>query len=424
MAELTPKEIHILSQEIEKQGLTYTLLQNELLDHLCCDIEAKMEEGLEFLKAFEEVKQRLENHRIQQIQEDTLVLVNHKYRMMKKFMYIIGTIAPSLIILGAFFKLQHWPGASVAITLGTFLLAVVYLPVFAMVSIRDTREKGKKVNKTLYITGVITGFFFLTGVLFKIMHWPGAGVALLVSVLLVVVLFIPILVRHALRDKENQLQNFSILIFILALMAVNIMVFALRVSKNVITSMALNAEGNMLTSQTVESRTSMILDRALILGPDSIPHLEQAEMLHQNSNLLDKYLHELMAEIVIATHEDNLAAVGPDHEIQLRKAGYQDSNRGVYQVLLSDEDQIPEGISLKKAVEEHRELLLSLASPELDPTIQILLQTGPMGPDQLEWLDYHFYGVPMTGALNILSGLQFNIRYLEGEVLRELLEAF
>jgi hypothetical protein len=48
MAELTEKEIRRLSREIEKQGLTYTELQQELLDHLCCDVEAEMEEGLEF----------------------------------------------------------------------------------------------------------------------------------------------------------------------------------------------------------------------------------------------------------------------------------------------------------------------------------------------------------------------------------------
>ncbi|TFH22493.1 MAG: hypothetical protein E4H10_13680, partial [Bacteroidia bacterium] len=186
MAELTDKELAFLSKEIDKQGLTYTQLQKELLDHLCCDIEARMDEGIEFLKAFEEVRKRLENDRIQKIQEETLLLINQKYRMMKKFMYILGTIAPTLLIVGAVLKMNHWPGASVLITLGTFLLAAIYLPVFAMVSIRDTRKKGKKVNKPLYIIGVITGFIFLTGILFKIMHWPGAGVALLVSELLLV----------------------------------------------------------------------------------------------------------------------------------------------------------------------------------------------------------------------------------------------
>ena len=45
MAELTDKELQILAKEIDKQGLTYTQLQKELLDHLCCDIEARMDDG-------------------------------------------------------------------------------------------------------------------------------------------------------------------------------------------------------------------------------------------------------------------------------------------------------------------------------------------------------------------------------------------
>jgi len=72
---------------------------------------------------------------------------------------------------------------------------------------RDTRKKEKKVNKTLYVTGVITGFIFITGLLFKIMHWPGAEVALAVSVLLTVAVFIPILVAHAL---DNYLQEIMV----------------------------------------------------------------------------------------------------------------------------------------------------------------------------------------------------------------------
>ena len=53
MAELTEKEIQKLNREIQKGGLTYTELQQELLDHLCCDVEAEMDEGLEFIKALE-----------------------------------------------------------------------------------------------------------------------------------------------------------------------------------------------------------------------------------------------------------------------------------------------------------------------------------------------------------------------------------
>jgi len=421
MAELSDSEIEILNREIDKQGLTYTQLQKELLDHLCCDIEAKMDEGLEFLKAYEEVQRRLENNRIQEIQEETLLLINQKYRMMKKFMYILGTIAPSLLILGAIFKLQHWPGASVLIVLGSFLLGAVYLPVFAMVSMRDTRKKEKQVNKTLYVTGVITGFIFITGVLFKIMHWPGAGVALTVSVLLTVVVFIPVLVVHALKDKENQVQNFSILIFVLSFMAVNIMVFALKVSKNVLHSMRISAKENMMTSRILESGNTLVLKAADMDSTLSSVQWDKANLVHEKTGELDNYLQEIMVEILLATHEDNRMAIAEDGSIDLSKANYLDVHRSTELVIFGSELEIGKGKELVEALEVQRELLLSYAGPELDGVISEMLDTNSEYLDEASWLEETFYQAPMIAAMISLSNLQFKIHFLEGEVLKEML---
>jgi flagellar motor component MotA len=420
MAQLTDRELEILNRELDKRGLTYTRLQKELLDHLCCDIEAKMDEGIEFLKAFEEVRKRLENDRIQKIQEETLLLINQKYRMMKKFMYVLGTIAPTFLIVGAIFKMMHWFGASILLTLGTFLLAVIYLPVFAMVSIRDTREKGKKVNKPLYIIGVIAGFIFLTGILFKINHWPGAGIALLVSVLIMVVLFIPFLVVHAIRDKENQIQNFSILIFILAMMGVNIMVIALKVSKDVLGTMKVSTEQSILASRSMETINILSLEEALASENDSPPQTERAELLSEKSDALDTFIQELMAEIVLFTHEDNRQAVGANQSLDLDKAIQFDVHRSVSQVIFGDENIKGKGEDLVALLESYREILLENAGPELDSAINQLLFTGTMGREQKTWLSYNFNEAPMIGALNILSNLQVRVRYLEGEVLRDL----
>ena len=421
MAELSNRELEILNREIDKQGLTYTQLQKELLDHLCCDIEAKMDEGLEFLKAYEEVQQRLENNRIQEIQEETLLLINQKYRMMKKFMYILGTIAPSLLIIGAIFKLQHWPGAGVLIVLGSFLLAAVYLPVFAMVSMRDTRKREKKVNKTLYVAGVITGFIFITGVLFKIMHWPGAGVSLTVSVLLTVVVFIPVLVVHSLKDKENQVQNFSILIFVLSFMAVNIMVFALKVSKNVMQSMRVSAKENMMTSRMLESGNTLVLiaaDMDSTLSPD---RLDQANFIHKKTDALDNYLQEIMVDIVQASHKDNHLAINAKGFIDLDKTDQLDNHKSTDLVIFGSELEIGKGEELVEALEMQRELLLSYAGAELDGVISEMLELSSNYPEHYSWLDETFGQAPMISAMISLSNLQFKIHFLEGEVLKEML---
>lgn len=421
MAELNEKEIEILNREIEKQGLTYTQLQNELLDHLCCDIEAKMDEGLAFLKAFEEVRQRLENNRIQEIQEETLLLINQKYRMMKKFMYILGTIAPSLVIIGAFFKLMHWFGSGVLLVMGSFLLGAVYLPVFAMVSIRDTRKKEKQVNKLLYVAGVLTGFVFITSMLFKIMHWPGAGLGVLISVILAVGFFIPVLVAHALKDKENQLQNFSILIFVFSFMAVNIMVFALKVSKNVLHSMVESAEVTMMSSRTLESGNTLLLKEAAMneqLSPDM---LDRANAIHAHTGELDEYLQDLMSDILLATHEDNRMAILEDGSIDINEANYFDVHKSTELVIFGNELQKGNGSELLSSVATHRDLLLEYAGPGLDEQINTLLDLDSKYPTEEIWLSETFRKTPMVAAIISLSNLQFKIQFLEGELLKELL---
>jgi len=421
MAELSDREIEILNREIDKQGLTYTQLQKELLDHLCCDIEAKMDEGLEFLKAYEEVQNRLENNRIQQIQEETLLLINQKYRMMKKFMYVLGTIAPSLLIIGAFFKLQHWPGASILIVLGSFMLGAVYLPVFAMVSMRDTRKREKKVNKTLYVIGVITGFIFIAGVLCKIMHWPGANVALTASVFLTVFVFVPILVAHAIKDKENQVQNFSILIFVLSFMAVNIMVFALKVSKNVLTSMVVSAKVNIKTNNMLEASNTLVLKAANMDSTFAPDHLEQANFIHEQTEELDGYLNELMADILLATHEDNRMAIKDDGSIDLSEANYFDVHKSTELVIFGNELTSGQGEALLKLLETHKDLLMSHAGVRLDGIIIEMLDTSGAFPDERTWLTETFRQAPMIAAIISLSNLQFKIHFLEGEVLKEIL---
>ena len=341
--------------------------------------------------------------------------------MMKKFMYILGTIAPSLLIIGAIFKLQHWPGASVLIVIGSFLLAAVYLPVFAMVSMRDTRKREKKVNKTLYVAGVITGFIFITGVLFKIMHWPGAGVSLTVSVLLTVVVFIPILVVHALKDKENQVQNFSILIFVLSFMAVNIMVFALKVSKNVLTSMRITAKENMMTTRMLETGNTLVLtaaDMDSTLAPDL---LDQANFLHKKTDALDNFLQEIMVEILLATDKDNELAIDAEGFIDLDKTNYLDNHKSTELVIFGNELEVGIGVELVEALEVQRELLLSYAGAELDGVISEMLELSSYYPKHFTWLDETFYQTPMIAALISLSNLQFKIHFLEGEILKEML---
>ena len=48
---------------------------------------------------------------------------------MKKTIYISGIVAANLLLIGCIFKLNHWPVAGVALTLSLLTLSFWFLPV-------------------------------------------------------------------------------------------------------------------------------------------------------------------------------------------------------------------------------------------------------------------------------------------------------
>ncbi len=45
--------------------------------------------------------------------------------------YILGTLSAMLTIAGVLFKIQHWPGAGVGLTFGLGL-AIIFIPIYAI----------------------------------------------------------------------------------------------------------------------------------------------------------------------------------------------------------------------------------------------------------------------------------------------------
>lgn len=110
-----------------------------------------------------------------------------------------------------------------------------------------------------------------------------------------------------------------------------------------------------------------------------------------------------------------------DNFIDLKKASYFDEHKSVSMVIFGDENSAGKGEALLASLESYRELLLSAVGSELDEAIDQLLYTGPMGEEQQSWLSFNFNQAPMISALNLLANLQVNLRFLEGEVLKEVL---
>ncbi len=217
MPELTIDNIGRISRDIRKQEITYSRLADELIDHLCCDVEEEMKDGLSFLEAYSKVRQKIGKRRLKEIQKETLYAIDTKYRFMKKTMKISGVAGTVLFGIAALFKIQHWPGAGLMLTLGALILAFGFMPSALGVLWKETHS-GKKL--LLYISAFLSTGFFIAGVLFKIQHWNGAEVILILAGVSVVFLLIPSLLAAGLKDPENKSER---LVFIAG--AIGLMVF-------------------------------------------------------------------------------------------------------------------------------------------------------------------------------------------------------
>ena len=205
MPELSLRNIDQISNDIRNEEISFSHLLDDLIDHVCCDVEYEMQAGIDFYQAYQRVRQKMgSSRRIREIQEETLYSVDSKYRKMKNTMKFSGIAGTIIFGCAALFKIQHWPLAGVLMTLGAIILAFVFMPSALGVLWKETHN-----SKRLFLfgTGFITGFFFITGTLFKIQHWPVAGYLLLGSVGTAALLFLPALLSNRLNDKEMEFKR-------------------------------------------------------------------------------------------------------------------------------------------------------------------------------------------------------------------------
>ena len=90
------------------------------------------------------------------------------------------TIVVAIFSIGLFFKFMHWPGAGTTLSVSLVGVAIVLLEY----SICNPKSKLLIQDIILPIIQNIVypllGVVYVLAILFKVMHWPGAGIMLIV----------------------------------------------------------------------------------------------------------------------------------------------------------------------------------------------------------------------------------------------------
>jgi hypothetical protein len=190
---------------IEGSTIKKKELKDDLIDHFCCLIEMDMNRGLGFDEAFERAQQQTAPNGLDEIQKETVFLLNHnRILFMKRFTYISGFLASFSLAVGFLFKILHLPLANDLTLIGIIGLAFIFLPLILADRFKHLGGQAT-IEKMKWIFGGLSAVTFGAGGVFKLLHWPGAGMLLALSFLFFCVGFLPLLFFRMYKKSVEEL---------------------------------------------------------------------------------------------------------------------------------------------------------------------------------------------------------------------------
>ncbi len=476
---LTKNEIRFITETVDKAGITISHLHEDLVDHICCEIEYEIENGLTFRDAFEKIKTVVGIKDLQQVQINTLLLIDKNYRIMKTIMKVSGVVSTTLLMFGSLFKIMHWPLATMLLIIGFILMSFVFLPSAMYIINRENKEVKKPLlnitaflgsfgfimgsffkimhwpgtawllilgmgilsllfmpalmiylrekaenrkEKKVYTSGIISGMIYMLAILFKMMHWPGASIMLMLSSIALVVLFIiPYTVYHF-KDEEFVKAKFVYLIAAFTWLMLFTMLLALNVEISVLRGFDQVDEKLHETQAFYELKNK----KAYLVLKDSSAYEEMQE-ISKNADDLVLYAHNLKLQVFRKYYEgevfdESLIVDASTVNLKNWNDGGRSNTSAPQFVMIGGENIQGKALELKAKIEGFKEgLLLKLDSDsEKSKLINEILKTevpddNPQGFST--WEEYCFKRVTIVGCINILSSIQRDVRIAESEVL-------
>ncbi|MGC9343036.1 MAG: hypothetical protein ACP5E3_10070 [Bacteroidales bacterium] len=226
-------QIENIEKQVQKAEISFSHLADDLVDHICCDVENRMNNGESFDQAFAKVKDKIGIEGLKNIQEQTLLIINQNYLIMKKALYVLSVSIVFLLVLSGVFKIFHLPGASLLLFVAFIGLIVGFIPLLFL-----TRNKEDSDRKQVWVnlSGYLASTVFLLSILWTIMHWPGRIWLVVFSWILILGFFLPSFLGTILKNRNDgqRLTNIGVVLLIVLLLVMD-MVFSFNSKRSAYT---------------------------------------------------------------------------------------------------------------------------------------------------------------------------------------------
>ena len=295
-----------------------------------------------------------------------------------------------IISTGVILKMNHWPAAGILITAGILFLVLLFMPAAL---INNYKVEGNNQNRVLYIVTYITCFVVFIGMLFKIMHWPYAGIGLFIALPFPYIVFLPVFLIVTSKNRNFNIYNTVFVLLLLALNSVFSALLGLNVSKETIT------DSYIISRDYIKAEAAMA--QFPVVDNKSAVNLKIDEILSISREYQD----------IILKHEGMTREQWKNNQGNLLRA----DSPNIAASVLADNGEIPAGVRLEKALNEL--VVLMKQTKGYEETANALPAIVGLGAENEEDQATGFCSrniiVPLSWVLTYLDGLEANLRMIQ-----------
>jgi len=311
---------------------------------------------------------------------------------MKQKIYILGLLTTMMIFTGTLFKINHWPVAGILISIGILMLVFVFLPL----ALRNNyKAEGNSQNLILYIVTWLTCFVVFLGMLFKIMHWPGVRYFLSIALPFPYVIFLPVFLVVTSKNKNFNIYNTVCVLFLLAIISAFTALLALNVSKE------------RIDDSLIISRNYNRMENALNGLPSGNQQSPVNQKIDEALKIVDDYQN------LILRNEDITGEQWEENPGNLQRP----ESANIAPAALVDSGEPTPGARLGKALNELVALIVQKNGSETtEKALPVLLGLGKEKEMDPDWTYRYIQATNLFWVLIYLDGLETNLKLIKATI--------
>ncbi len=153
-----------------------------MVDHVACDLELRMADGMAFEAAWQDITADISIDHFKLIQTETMETINKRFAWSQG----LSILALTLLFASTLFKILHLQYADVLLV-ASFIVLASSLITSSLTGVFLRRGKAGAGRVLVIVVGIT---IMLLGYLFKFLHWPGADQIVLIAATIMIASFL------------------------------------------------------------------------------------------------------------------------------------------------------------------------------------------------------------------------------------------